>query len=81
MRGAGTAVPCPYNGETRRLGVERLKLVTLFGAVVEELNADDAAGEGLFVRRGAGFVAAEDLSDVAELLNAIGDRVFVEGAG
>ena len=50
-------------------------------AVVEELNAVDAAGEGLFVRSVAGFVAAEDLGDVPEFLDAIDDGGFVEAVG
>jgi len=46
------------------------------GAVVEELDAIDAAGEGLFVRSVAGFVAAEDLRDVTEFLDPVDDGGF-----
>src|SRR6266481_6766617 len=48
------------------------------GAVVEKLDAVDAAGEGLFVGSGAGCVAAEDLGDAGEFLDAVGDGAFVE---
>src|SRR5260370_7768911 len=48
------------------------------GAVVEELDAVDASGEGLFVGSSAGFVAAEDLGYVAEFLDAIRDGTLVE---
>ena len=45
------------------------------------MNAVNAADEGLFAGGVARFVAAEDLGDVAELLDAIDDRAFVEGMG
>src|ERR1700674_3262119 len=48
------------------------------GAVVEELNAVDAAGEGFFGGGVAGFVAAEDLRDIAEFINVIDDGGFEE---
>ena len=39
------------------------------------------AGEGFFVEGVAGFVAAEDLDDVAEAVDLIDDGLFVEGVG
>jgi hypothetical protein len=48
------------------------------GPVVEELDAVDAAGEELFVGGVARFVAAEDLRDVAEFLDAVDDGGFEE---
>ena len=47
-------------------------------AVVEKLKAVDAAREGRFASGVARFVTAEDLSDVAEGLDAVHDRVFEE---
>src|SRR5579863_4276767 len=48
-------------------------------AVIEKLNAVDAARERLAARSAARFIAAENLRDVAELFDAIGDGRFVEG--
>jgi len=45
-------------------------------AVVEELKAVDAAREGRFAEGVAGFVAAEDLGDVAEGFDAAVDGRF-----
>lgn len=47
-------------------------------AVVEELKAVDAACEGGFASVVAGFVAAEDLSDIAKSLDAAADGRFEE---
>ena len=47
--------------------------------VVEELDGIDAAGEGFFVGGVAGFVAGEDLGDVAEAVDFVDDGIFVEG--
>jgi len=47
-------------------------------AVVEELDAVDAAREGCFAGGVAGFVAAEDLRDVAVGFDAVDDRAFEE---
>jgi len=50
-------------------------------AVVEELNAVDAADEGLVAGGVARFVAAEDLGDVAEAFDAVDDGGFKEAVG
>jgi len=47
-------------------------------AVKRHLKAIDAAGEGRFAGSVAGFIAAEDLRDVAEGLHAADDGVFEE---
>lgn len=47
-------------------------------AVVEKLKAVDPAREGRFASSVTRFVAAEDLSDVTESLDAVHDRVFKE---
>ena len=51
------------------------------GAVVEELDAVDAAGEGFFGGGFARFVAAENLGDVAETFDAIVDGGFEKRIG
>src|SRR6266850_3772793 len=45
-------------------------------AIVGQLDAVNAAGEGRFTGGAAGFVAAEDLGDVAKRLDATDDRAF-----
>ena len=47
-------------------------------SLTQLLNLCCDAGEGLFVGGVAGFVAAEDLGDVAEFLDAVGDSALVE---
>src|SRR6202020_736051 len=49
--------------------------------VVEELDGIDAACEGFFVGGVAGFVAGEDLGDVAEAVDFVDDGGFVESVG
>src|SRR6267378_3681953 len=45
-------------------------------AIVGQLETVDAAGEGRFTGGAAGFVATEDLGDVAKRLHAAHDRAF-----
>src|SRR5437867_1319379 len=45
-------------------------------AIVGQLDAVNAAGEGRFTGGVAGFVAAEDLGDVAKRLDAADDRAL-----
>jgi len=45
-------------------------------AIVGQLDAVNAAGEGRFTCGAAGFVAGEDLGDVAKRLDAAHDRAF-----
>jgi len=47
-------------------------------SLTQLLNLYCDAGEGLFVGGVAGFVAAEDLGDVAECLDTVDDGTFVE---
>jgi len=47
-------------------------------AVVEHLHAVDAANERLFLFGFAGFVAGEDLGDIAEALDFVDDGGFEE---
>src|SRR5205085_1727329 len=48
-------------------------------AIIEHLNAVDAACERSFTRSVAGLVAAKDLSDISERFDAIHDRTLVKG--
>src|SRR5260370_24123411 len=45
-------------------------------AIVRQLKAVDATGEGRFTRSVPGFVTAKDMGDVAKGLNAADDRTF-----
>jgi len=47
-------------------------------SLTQLLNLCCDAGEGLFVGGVAGFVAAENLGDVAECLDTVDDGTFVE---
>src|SRR6266436_2499820 len=77
---SGSGFCCKFLGErvVRAFGVPEDADDPPTLAVVEELEAVDAARERRFAGDVAGLVATEDLGDVPERFNTIDDRILEE---